>query len=88
MKYFLVYDFSCLRVEFWEVPEGQHLDDVAGKYFSMDNEEYLTYHPTLEAAKAKATELLAADQEKVTKKLTNLAEQKVEAFRGRYANFK
>ena len=87
MKYYLVYDFSCLRVEFWEVPEGKHLDDVAGKYFSMDNEEHITYHPTLEAAKVKATELLAADHEKVTKKLTNLSEQKVEAFRGRYHNY-
>lgn len=81
---YLIYDFQILRVEFWEVPEGQHIDDIAGKYFSMDNEEQMTAFRTLKEAKAKARELLDQDIEKAIDKLNKISTQKVEKFRGRY----
>lgn len=83
MKCCLVYDFTHLRLEFWEVPEGQCLDDVAGKYFSMDHGEdgvhgegILSWHENIAEAKLVAKEKLQADLKRVSDKLDSLYYQK------------
>lgn len=71
MKYYLVYQFEFFSCRIYAVPEGQHLDDIAGKYFTMDHGKedgdgsIKGAFDSLEEAKAEALKLLEADKKKV-----------------------
>lgn len=65
MRFVLVYDFEFLICRIIEVPEGEHLDNVAGKYFSMDNEGRLYSFKTRHEAFTKANELWFEDKKKI-----------------------
>lgn len=84
MHYCLVYRFEHLRVEIWEVPEGRDIDDIAGKFFSMDNEEDITSYTTLDAARQAAKVLLEKDLKRVQEKFDGILTQMPEKPRGRY----